>query len=244
MELAAGKVALAKKCRRAAATTDKYEQWLKQGQVWLSNWWTAKAIQSIHCIVPTCQSSLTGYTDNLRGAFDRTPNCASPGVLALFITTNSFGEEERGKSMVWQIYWPFKQFWEQVFVPLFLAHYSSLTLSSIISVTQIEPTRAIGSGTELNNRVMVSSHFLRGWEDHTSHKEQRMCGRNVLTLLCDEKAVHDHWLVQKSNKQWSLLILKKLGSLDGAQLHNLLPLPTKHFFMCVFSTSGWNLWTS
>ena len=36
MELAAGKAALTKKFGRAAATTDKYEQWLKQGQVWHS----------------------------------------------------------------------------------------------------------------------------------------------------------------------------------------------------------------
>jgi len=34
--LAAGKVALTKKFGRAAATTDKYEQQLKQGQAWLS----------------------------------------------------------------------------------------------------------------------------------------------------------------------------------------------------------------
>jgi len=55
---------------------------------------------------------------DLRCAFDRTPNGASPWVLALFIATKCFGEKERGKSTAWQIYAAFKQFWEQVFVPL------------------------------------------------------------------------------------------------------------------------------
>ena len=50
-------------------------------------------------------------------------------------------------------------------------------------------------------------------------------------------------IIDWSNQQCSPLILKKLGSLAGAQLHNFLPWATKHFFMHVFSASGWNLWT-
>jgi len=112
-------VALTKKFGRAAATTDKYEQQLKQGQAWLSELMDSEGRSEHPPGCPNLEELPNWSTDNLRGAFDRTLNCASPWVLALFIATKCFGEEERGKSMAWQIYLAFKQFWEQAFVPPF-----------------------------------------------------------------------------------------------------------------------------
>ena len=100
---------------------DKYEQWLKQGQVWLGELMDSKG-HSEHPLGPNLKEFPNWSTDGLRGAFDRTLNCASPWVLALFIATKCFEEEEIGKFMAWQIYSAFKQFWEQGLVPLFFWH--------------------------------------------------------------------------------------------------------------------------
>ena len=117
-ELAAGKEASTKKFSKATVTTEKYEQQLKQGQVWLTELMTSEDQLEHPPSCPALEVFPNWSTNDLRCTFDRTPNCASPWVLALFIATKCFGEEERGKSMAWQIYSEFKPFWEQASVPL------------------------------------------------------------------------------------------------------------------------------
>jgi len=116
-ELAASKEASTKKFRKAAATTDKYEQQHKQGQMWLAELMKTEDSLENPPGCPALESCHKWNPNDLRHAFDRTPNCASPWVLALFIATKCFGEE-RGKSTAWQIYSAFKQFWDKAFVPL------------------------------------------------------------------------------------------------------------------------------
>ena len=154
-ELAAEKEACTKKFGKAAATTERYDQRYKQGQVWLAELMdTEESIQH----PPGCPD-LECYqwsSNDLRGAFDWTPNHASPWVLALFIATKCFGEE-RGKSTAWQIYAAFKQFWEQTFVPLLPIGDSCL--SDYHTVTQMGHIRAIGSGMILSSVAMATLHF-------------------------------------------------------------------------------------
>jgi len=125
MELAAGKVAVGQKSVEGLRNTDKYENNGSKGQSGFPI--DEQQSHSEHSLHSHLSEFPNWYTDNLGRAFDRTPNCASPGGAGLFITTILL---ERGKREIHGMadLLGIKQFWEQVFVPLFLAHYSSLTL--------------------------------------------------------------------------------------------------------------------
>jgi len=228
-------------------TTNKYEQWLKQGHVCISELVDSEG-HSEHPLGCHNLEELPNWsTDDLKGAFDRTPNCASPWVLALLIATKCFGEEERGKSMAWQIYLAFKQFWEQAFIPLsFLFIFGTMQFSDsfIYNNSDLNGTY---QGCWVWDGDQQQGHGVPAVSLEVERIIQAMKNREGAKGMCSHhcamKKEYMDIIIDWSNKQCPPLILKKLESLAGAQLHNFLPLVTKHFFMHAFSASGWNLWT-
>ncbi|KAF8588730.1 hypothetical protein K439DRAFT_1613393 [Ramaria rubella] len=99
-ELTADKEASSKKFGKAQATTDKYEQRLKQGRKWLQSLLDneAKMEQPHGCPAASIQD---WDKDDIEHTFDRISTQASPWVLALFIVTKCFGETECGPSTAW-----------------------------------------------------------------------------------------------------------------------------------------------
>ncbi|KAF8530352.1 hypothetical protein BU17DRAFT_79070 [Hysterangium stoloniferum] len=101
----------------AQSTIGSYERALRQAQKWLQGQLEAEA--SFEC-PPGCldiaEPSESWTLEELRSAFEKTPNGASPAALTLFIAmrcfTKSFNGKESKKGIAEQTHTAWKKFWD------------------------------------------------------------------------------------------------------------------------------------
>ncbi|KAF8578165.1 hypothetical protein K439DRAFT_1621520 [Ramaria rubella] len=221
-ELTADKEASSKKFGKAQATTDKYEQCLKQGHKWLQSLLDneAKMERSHRCPAASIQD---WDKDDIEHAFDRIPTQASPWVLALFIVAKCFGETECGPSTAWEIYSAFKRMWHQADPN---GKYQGRWLW--------DEERQGGHGnpaesTEVDE-VITSVKNRQGAEGTHSHS-------------CAMTKEYMDLIMGWSNQQCPPETLRLLSNLQSSDYHQSLPVATKHYFMRAFAASGWTIWT-
>ena len=125
-EKAAGKISLQSLISTAKAskdehsfsksTIDSYERALRQAQKWLQEQLEAETLFEHPAGCPYIEPSESWTLQDLKHAFDKTPNGASPAALTLFIATRCFTKGSNGKELkkgvAEQAQAAWKKFWD------------------------------------------------------------------------------------------------------------------------------------
>ncbi|KAF8583867.1 hypothetical protein K439DRAFT_1347615, partial [Ramaria rubella] len=221
-ELTADKEASSKKFGKAQATTDKYEQHLKQGCKWLQSLLDNEAQMEQPRGCPAASVRDWDKTD-IQRAFDKIPTRASPWVLALFIVAKCFGVTECGPSTAWQIYSAFKRMWHQ-------GDPNGKYQGRWLWDEEQQCGRGNPAESTEVNEVIMSVKNRQGAEGTRSHS-------------CAMTKEYMDSIMGWSNQQCPPETLRVLSNCQPSDYHQRLPIATKHYFMRAFAASGWTIWT-
>ncbi|KAF8510373.1 hypothetical protein BU17DRAFT_55462 [Hysterangium stoloniferum] len=211
----------------AQSTIGSYERALHQAQKWLQGQLEAEA--SFEC-PPGCldiaEPSESWTLEELRSAFEKTPNRASPAALTLFIATRcftkSFNGKESKKGIAEQTHAAWKKFWD-----------NSDPNGLYRGQWHWDPEKKIARGNpahapevrEIVNAVIARDAAL-GERQHSAAMSKEYMDRIMA------------WSEQECPQEVLSSIIPSLNHFVEVRLK-----VTKHLLMRAFASSGWTLWT-